>query len=226
MFTRTRTYIRNRVRRWLGIPAWEQLQLEEVRELRSLNDSYQREVQLLRDRTESLTTTMTHERSRHNSVRREVEELGILARSIRTALGGVFWTTASGFTRPIALLSDTHLDALVRNGFARGEVLEAVQAEQERRLEDDKWAARQGTYSLRDRVARLEGGTPTGDAPHTVTETDREVLLSTIERNLEQVRDQLQSERTGARDARREAAQKQLRIDELERQARNRRKYL
>ncbi len=95
-------------------------------------------------------------RTRHDNLRREVEELGVLARETKDALGGVYWKTLTGHRRPIALLSDTHLQAIIDGNYARGSVLEAIKAEQARRVEDDRWADRQGPGSLRQRVASLE----------------------------------------------------------------------
>ncbi len=99
-------------------------------------------------------------RTRHDNLRREFEELGVLARETKDALGGVYWKTLTGHKRPIALLSDTHLQALVDGNFARGHVFDAVKAEQARRVEDDQWADQQGPGSLRKRVERLEDAKP------------------------------------------------------------------
>lgn len=130
--------MKQRLRRWLGI------------------DELRRDLNKVRDIAGTTEGQMDATIMRHNRLRREMEELGVLATSTKDALGGMYWTTKSGFTRPIVLLSDTHLQAMIDGGFVRGRVLDAVLAEQERRDEDDVWADRQGQSSLRNRVQRLE----------------------------------------------------------------------
>jgi len=228
------TALRNRLRRWLGLEDWESGTLEELRTLRT-------DIDRAEGQTDRVTRSL-------GSLRREVEELGMLAVTTKDALGGTYWTTATGHTRPIALLTDTHLKALVDNGFARGRVLEAVRKEQQRRTEDDEWARRQGTMSLRNRVAKLEHevqpmiGRPSvphrrrefRDRPVETTKLDpfeidengmREALLATVRNNLTQLRDVLGKETTDRQQSQRDLRQAQRRIDELEAERRAAQRY-
>lgn len=79
-----------------------------------------------------------------------------LQAGIKRLAGGTIWRTKSGHYVGVRQMSDTHLNAILNFPTARPEVKEDVRAEIARREEDDTWARRQGTKSLRDRVRDLE----------------------------------------------------------------------
>lgn len=247
MLNRLRTRLRTRLRSWLGLEHFETLLLDELRQ-QSTRVSRNEEERDRLDRHLS-DTRMGQSRTATSliSVRREVEELGLMLRTLASSLGPL-WTTATGHTLPITMLSDTHLDAIMRNGFGGRRVREAIEREQERRAEDDRWATRQGKGSPRQRLAKVEeqlhalrGFMPPGMVRHRGTETgrvtyskpcaveltddsdagrfsdgEREALLATIARNLEQVHAMLRQERTDLDEANRRIRKQTARINALE----------
>jgi len=142
------TNIRQRLRNWLGLEHFQALILDEVRTER--NERVRQmgaAVQRLREGEQGfmrLTTSI-------DSVRCEVEELGMLTRQTASALGGV-WQTAAGHTVPIVMLTDTYLQAMIDGGFGGCESRERILSEQARRVEDDKWARKLGGMSQRERI--------------------------------------------------------------------------
>ena len=94
--------------------------------------------------------------ARHNSLRREVENLGITARQLMDGIGGMTWKTEEGIVRGIAFLSDNHLESLVNNGWVNNEQADMVRQEQQRRTTDDYWWKEKGKLSPRDTLASLE----------------------------------------------------------------------
>jgi hypothetical protein len=144
--------LRTRLRNWLGLEHFQALILDEVRNERQERvRQMDAAVQRLREGEQGLmrrTTSIA-------SVRREVEELGIMTRQTASALGGV-WQTAAGHKAPIVMLTDTHLQAILDGGFGGRNSRELIRNEQARRKEDDSWARKLGGMSQRERITALE----------------------------------------------------------------------
>jgi hypothetical protein len=152
---KTMQRLRTRLRSWLGLEHSEALLLDELRQQSRRTTRNEEE----RDRLDKhLSDTRLDQHRAADSLqhlRREVEELGILARQSASALGGV-WRTASGQVVPIRLLSDTHLKAIMDGSFGSEDTRKLVHQEIERRRDDDVWAARQGPGSMRTRLSKVE----------------------------------------------------------------------
>lgn len=150
--------IRERIKSWLGIKSFQSIQVEEMSALRTEVRDLREQLEFRKLRQDQHGERQGRHETSLQSVRREVEELGMMARKTLQGIGGVVWTTQTGYARGIAFLSDNHLATLgdPKNGWARGEVMDAVQAEIARRKEDDMWCKRKGNLSLRDRVTALE----------------------------------------------------------------------
>lgn len=97
-----------------------------------------REIEVMRGLIEAMSQGMSALSRRHNSLRREVEELGILATETRDLLGPT-WTTKEGHTAPMAFLSISHLRNILAGGFGNDAVKEFAEREVERRAVDADW---------------------------------------------------------------------------------------
>ena len=129
------TRFRNFLRRFLGVEQFERTTISELNTYRSDVDRWTRDIPGRREFSAAVR--------RHDSLRHEVEELGILATTMRDALGPI-WTTAAGHSAPMALLSTSHLRNILEGGFARSEtVQEFAERELERRGNDAEWRERE-----------------------------------------------------------------------------------
>jgi hypothetical protein len=150
--------ISTRVRRWLGLERLESNMLTldgMVSGAASKANLLTDEINLNRQRVNETMRVAKGTDNRQTSLRREVENLGIMARHTSDAVGTV-WRTADGYTAPIKMLSDSHLENIMAGDFGSYEVREEILREQRRRTEDDSWAKRSDTLSTRDRITALE----------------------------------------------------------------------
>ncbi len=142
------TWLRNATRRVLGIEAFEELTLSELRSYRVDVDRWTRDVRAEVRRMgsgsasvrEDVATRMAADRTRNNRVRTEVEELGILLRRYTDALGPM-WQTAQGHRMPMRLLSSGHLRNIIEGAFGPRESREFAASELRRRSVDAGYRA-------------------------------------------------------------------------------------
>lgn len=133
-----RTRLRNVTRRCLGIERFEELTISELRGYRADVDRYTRDMPTraqvirIRQNSDEQADALRARNSRLNSLKREVEELGMLLRSYTEALGPM-WTTAQGHRMPLRLLSTSHLRNILDGGFARDRAADFIRTELQRR---------------------------------------------------------------------------------------------
>lgn len=116
--------MKQRLRSWLGII------------------SQANQISYLQEELDARRRRHEHTERRHLSVRREVEELGLLARATRDLLGPI-WKTAEGHSAPMAFLSTSHLSNILAGGFGSPEVRQFAELEVARRTVDADWRARE-----------------------------------------------------------------------------------
>lgn len=145
---RLRGATRRLARRTLGLEHFEELTLDEVRNLRRDLEFYtrglpsdvqystlRRDFNMLRDALQARGTKVVR-------LQREVEELGLLLRQYTDALGPM-WTTAQGHQMPLRLLSTSHLRNIKAGNFGSLSLREFVDRELERRAIDAQWRERE-----------------------------------------------------------------------------------
>jgi hypothetical protein len=143
---RLRAATRRLVRRTLGLEHFESLVIEDLRIYRTDVDRLTRDlnsdVRRVRNELHMHGDALRARNSRLNMLKREVEELGLLLRQYTDALGPM-WTTASGHSTPLRLLSTQHLQNIRNGDFGSYETREFIDRELERREIDAAWRKRQ-----------------------------------------------------------------------------------
>lgn len=123
--------LRNLLRRWLGINSQQGVTSDLVEEIREV-----------RDMAQTTEDQMDATIRRANVLRGEVELQGNLVLKTKRLLGPT-WTTAEGYSAPMAFLSTPHLRNILHGGFGGDGVRAFARKEIERRTIDAEWRKRE-----------------------------------------------------------------------------------
>lgn len=155
-----------RLGRWvLDSENFESLVIDEMRTHRRGVDNWVRDMPS-KFTTRRLDRNIDAQGSRVTSLKREVEELGILLRQYTNALGPM-WTTAAGHRMPMRLLSTLHLRNILEGGFCRSDVgNDYIRNELDRRSVDARYRAAESAATSDRRMSEgLKNASPAKATP-------------------------------------------------------------
>lgn len=145
--------LRSRIRDWLGIN----------RQQRTITELAQ-EVEELREKLREQEFTAVGAEVRHDALQAEVTMTGELVLTTKRQLGPV-WTTAEGYSSPMAFLSTGHLSNILHGGFGSDSVRAFARKEIERRTVDADWRSREAADErapTKEEMRRVWNETETG----------------------------------------------------------------